>query len=241
MKKLFLILMALFVCISCIVPKSEDIEILYLDALIKSNDVETKENNFFAEGKNAHLFVDKFNLSKEELDLVGVWIEIFTTPIEQTHENINILTVRFYPNRVHKISCMYSDADKGVRRIQVYSKWKIKNNVLYLKPYHIIESDHDAKELKHIDIKQDLFYTKVVEIPNFDNGFVINRQIDYSFLNKHFENSKFKFYLDTVRLRITHEYGIPSVFDLINEKDDICDYFLNANFETYEEMEKIFL
>jgi hypothetical protein len=217
MKKLFLILMALFVCISCIVPKSEDIEILYLDALIKSNDVETKENNFFAKGKNAHLFVDKFNLSKEELDLVGVWIKIFTTPIEQTHENINILTVRFYPNRVHKISCMYSDADKGVRRIQVYSKWKIKNNVLYLKPYHIIESDH------------------------FDNGFVINRQIDYSFLNKHFENSKFKFYLDTVRLRITHEYGIPSVFDLINEKDDICDYFLNANFETYEEMEKIFL
>lgn len=241
MKKLFLSLLVLLVFVSCAAPKSEDIEILYLDALIKSNDVETKENNFFAEGKNAYLFVDKFNLSEEELNLVGVWVKIFTTPVEQTNENIEILTIDFYPNRIHNILCMYRDTNNKLRRIHVYSKWKMKDNILYLKPYHIIESDQNAEELKHINIKQDLFYTKVAEIPNFDNGFVINRQIDYSFLNKYFENSKFEFHLDTVRLRITHEYGVPSVFDVINEKDDVCDYFLNEDFETIENMEKIFL
>ena len=69
---------------------------------------------------------------------------------------------------------------------------------------------------------------------------MINRQIDYSFLNKYFDNSKFKFHLDTVRLRITHEYGLPCIFDKINAKYDICDYYLNADFETIENMEKIF-
>lgn len=238
---LLLILLVMLVAVSCAVSKSEDIEILNLDALIKSNDVETKENNFFAEGKNAHLFVDKFNLSKEELDIVGIWTKIFTTPVEQTHENIKILTIDFYPNRINQISCMYRDIDNKLRRIQVYSKWKMKGNVLYLKPYHIIESDQHGHELKHINIKQDLFYTKVAEIPDFDKGFVINRQIDYSFLNKYFDNSKFKFHLDTVRLRITHEYGLPCIFDKINAKDDICDYYLNADFETIENMEWIFL
>ncbi len=90
---LLLILLVLLVAVSCAASKSEDIEILDLDALIKSNDVETKENNFFAEGKNAHLFADKFNLSKEELDIVGAWTEIFKdwsteTQIARWHKQV---------------------------------------------------------------------------------------------------------------------------------------------------------
>ena len=229
----------MLIFVSCVVSKSEDIEILNLDALIKSQDVETKEHNFFAEGKNTQLFVDKFKLSKEELDIVGVWIDIFTTPVEQTHENIQILTVKFYPNRINRISCMYRNADNDLRRIYVFSKWKMTDNVLYLKPYHIIETDQSVEEINHIDIKQSFFYTKVAEIPNFDKGFVINRQIDYSFLNKYFKDSEFKFHLDTVRLRITHEYGVPSVLDLINEKEDVCDYFLNTDFDKKENLEQL--
>jgi hypothetical protein len=128
-------------------------------------------NNF--EGSDR--FINKFSLSKDELDIIGIWgfdgIFCKTPPDRQYGPG---LTITFYPNRYF---CIYRE-DKSIGKIkEIFGEWRVidKNLQIKFRAKLII-----AENLYDIEYFNNNLYYTIFSVPNYEIAYVNKTPFDWS-------------------------------------------------------------
>lgn len=226
MKKIF-ITCILFVFIPALLWSQNDemIEIKEMDRLVRY-EADLAGKTFYSLDVDQG-FAKKFNLSAKEMEMIGYWTDVYTTKVEQTGKNVNIIDLYIYPNRIMEVSL----GIKGYSRPHLFFEWKIQNDLFMVKPVYFISNgsrDSSNKDTKDENVKfekEDFFV--LGKIHPFKKVYILQYQWDYSPVNSVLKSMNFSFGKDTVRMRMLYGDAYPSICERMITNGDLRKFVLS--------------
>lgn len=138
-----------------------------IEQLINIGEIETRDISFSGL-KNASQFIFKFNLSEEEIQMIGTWLKNDFVEYENDTNEIFIMFVDFLPNRILLVTCSVEN-----NHYILYFNWKVQDNNLMLNPV----GKAKLKTTNSVDIFEDIIilnsadYIILSEIEKFEKGY----------------------------------------------------------------------
>ena len=165
----FLIIIALS---SCTYGKRVEVNSKNIEESLSYGELEKPDLNL-AKFKDGQIYIDKYQLSIDEINQVGIW---FVYKNLTADENIGPgIGITFFPNRIFKTYRANTEVGKTE---YTFGMWEVKNKVLYIKPVKRAIKLGDYKyKFESLDTKK--FYP-IVSLEQFTNAFINQRSYTFA-------------------------------------------------------------
>lgn len=216
----YLIFFMFSVCLFC----QEDYQFSNLITYGESEKIDISFTNI--EGSTQ--FIEKFNLSDKEINMIGYWTDNFYSELKQNGKNVRILGLDFFPNRIMEMTTECFVDGERVQKIYFFN-WKIENEMVYLKLLAYLSE----KKNQSVVLLNNLDYEALGEVKFYNKNFILRKPFDFSFMNSIIHEKKVEFGIDDFRYRILLGKAMPSIYDKIGTNYTLRHFLLN--FDTTKE------
>ncbi len=200
-----------------------------LDTLIQYLEVESLDKSF-ASITNAGEFIRKFELTEEEIQLIGFWLTNDFIETNKQARNKGVYSVTFLPNRILMLGIPLNIVQDDT--VSAFCMWRVSNGAIEINPIYLLET----KREKGVVILQnsisinDSHYFSIGEVEKYEKAYVQRFPWNWEKLNKYISNENIICGVDYLRYRRVFEYAMPDIFQRIGIREDTRNLLYNPEY-----------